>query len=135
MAEKTLDLAPIIEWLDAGAAPARRSQEVLQHLCQRLVGGGIALHRVAVFVRTLHPNVAGRAFIWHAANNLVEIVTAALGIQDTEQYQKSPGFAKAMNLEEPPVVSPLYANPLDKFKEKGLHQWGMSIDLSSCVGC
>ena len=52
-----------------------------------------------------------------------------------EQYQKNPGFAKAMNLEEPPVVSPLYPNPLDKAKAKGLHQWGMTIDLNSCVGC
>jgi molybdopterin-containing oxidoreductase family iron-sulfur binding subunit len=51
------------------------------------------------------------------------------------QYQKNPGFTKAMNLEEPPVVSPLYPNPLDKIKEKGLHQWGMAIDLNSCVGC
>jgi molybdopterin-containing oxidoreductase family iron-sulfur binding subunit len=54
---------------------------------------------------------------------------------NVEQYRKNPGFVKAMNLEEPPVVSPLYPNPLDKVKEKGLHQWGMTIDLNSCVGC
>src|SRR5437867_2768299 len=52
-----------------------------------------------------------------------------------EQYRKNPGFVKAMNLEAPPVVSPLYPNPLDKLMAKGLHQWGMAIDLSSCVGC
>jgi len=45
---------------------------------------------VAVFVRTLHPNVAGRGFVWHQPSNVVEIVTAPVGIQDTEQYLRSP---------------------------------------------
>ncbi len=52
-----------------------------------------------------------------------------------DHYLGNNQFVKAMNLEEPPVVRPLYPNPLDKVKEKGLHQWGMAIDLSSCVGC
>jgi molybdopterin-containing oxidoreductase family iron-sulfur binding subunit len=52
-----------------------------------------------------------------------------------EQYRKNPKFADTMKPEEPPVVSPLYPNPLDKTKANGLHQWGMSIDLNRCVGC
>jgi molybdopterin-containing oxidoreductase family iron-sulfur binding subunit len=52
-----------------------------------------------------------------------------------EQYRKNPAFAKKMKPEEPPVVSPLYPNPLDTTKANGLHQWGMSIDLNRCVGC
>jgi ferredoxin len=36
---------------------------------------------------------------------------------------------------EPPVVSPLYPNPLDTTKANAMHQWGMSIDLNRCVGC
>jgi adenylate cyclase len=90
MAAQGIDTAPITDWLDHGAAPATMPQEVLKLLCNRLVEQGIPLHRVAVFVRTLHPNVAGRGFIWHERQNLVEIVTAELGIQDTEQYQRSP---------------------------------------------
>jgi adenylate cyclase len=90
MAAKSIDISPIQEWLDAGAPPAQGPQEVLKHLCRRLVDLGLPLHRVAVFVRTLHPNVAGRGFIWHQPQDLVEIVTAEIGIQDTEQYLKSP---------------------------------------------
>jgi len=54
-----------------------------------------------------------------------------------EQYEKHPKFAKAMDLPEPPIMDSIYPNPLDKFKNdpKISHQWGMSVDLTSCVSC
>ena len=52
-----------------------------------------------------------------------------------EQYREQPAFAKAMIMEEPKGAAPLYPNPFDELKLKGLHQWGMSIDLNRCVGC
>jgi hypothetical protein len=36
-----------------------------------------------------------------------------------------------MDLEKPPNAEPLYANPLAVKLLKGIHQWGMSIDLNS----
>ncbi len=90
MAAQELNVQPIVEWLDHGAQPARAPQDVLLHLAHRMVERGISLYRVAVFVRTLHPNVAGRAFIWNAARDLVEVTSAEYGIQDTEQFLKSP---------------------------------------------
>jgi adenylate cyclase len=90
VADQALDVQPIVEWLDAGAAPAQHPQQVLLHLCHQLLDLGIPLYRVAVFVRTLHPNVAGRGFIWTERTDAVEITSAPIGIQDTEQYLKSP---------------------------------------------
>jgi molybdopterin-containing oxidoreductase family iron-sulfur binding subunit len=52
-----------------------------------------------------------------------------------DQFRKNPSFAQVMNGEQPPVVSPLYPNPLDTARLHGMHQWGMSIDLNRCVGC
>src|SRR5690242_4456039 len=52
------------EWLTDGARSAPQPQQVLAQLCERLVACGIPLWRVAVFIRTLHPNVMGRRFVW-----------------------------------------------------------------------
>ena len=82
-----------------------------------------------------------------------------------DQYEKHPDFAKNFDLESPghsahiakekvgmpPVERPvgIYEHPYTAYQQRGsqvgvqlkgvfasdLHQWGMSIDLSSCVGC
>ena len=51
-------------WLIDGARSAMDSGAVLGELCGRLVEGGLPLARVGVFVRTLHPQLMGRSFVW-----------------------------------------------------------------------
>src|SRR5258707_15363345 len=58
------DTKAVADWLVDGARSAAEPHQVLAELCDRLVGCGIALWRVAVFVRTLHPEVMGRRFLW-----------------------------------------------------------------------
>jgi len=90
VAEPELNVRPIIDWLERGAAPATEPHEVLQLLATRMLEAGLPLYRVAVFVRTLHPNLIGRAFIWNADRNQVEMTSAEYGLQDTDQYLQSP---------------------------------------------
>jgi MoCo/4Fe-4S cofactor protein with predicted Tat translocation signal len=52
-----------------------------------------------------------------------------------DEFQKRPDFAQEMHDKEPPVVAPLYPNPFDEAKKTAVHQWGLTVDLSSCVGC
>ncbi len=49
-----------------------------------------------------------------------------------ERYQEDPSFAQTMGMDHhiPPNIS-LYSNPPYTSKE----QWGMSIDLNTCIGC
>jgi molybdopterin-containing oxidoreductase family iron-sulfur binding subunit len=51
------------------------------------------------------------------------------------EFSRNPDFAQEMHSKEPPVVAPLYPNPLDSAKTTALHQWGLTVDLTACVGC
>jgi len=63
---------------------------VLLQFCHRLDALGVPLYRAGVFVRTLHPNVLGRAFIWQADRDAVEITEAAHEMLESEVFLKSP---------------------------------------------
>lgn len=66
----TFDTTKIADWLIDGARSAANPPDVLATLCDRLVDCGIPLWRAAVFVRTLHPNVTGRRFLWRLGHGV-----------------------------------------------------------------
>jgi adenylate cyclase len=85
----TSDIKAVVEWLIDGARSAPQPQQVLTQLSERLVACGIPLWRVAVFVRTLHPNVMGRRFTWRPDAE-VELTEAPFELLETEYFRDSP---------------------------------------------
>jgi adenylate cyclase len=83
------DVKAAVDWLVDGARSAPQPHQVLAELCERLVACGIPLWRVAVFVRTLHPNVMGRRFIWRPGAE-VEMSEAPFELLETAEFRDNP---------------------------------------------
>ena len=77
------------EWLIDGARSAPEAPDVLDQLVRRLVDAGLTLWRVAVFVRTLHPNVMGRRFSWRRGE-AVSVAAAPYQMFDSPAFKDSP---------------------------------------------
>jgi adenylate cyclase len=98
----------VTAWLIDGARSARRPQDVLAQLCDQLLACGIPLWRVAVFVRTPHPDLMGRRFMWRHGED-VQVSEAANALTQGPEFQDSPvaqiystGRAIRRRLIEPP---------------------------------
>ncbi|HXU59185.1 MAG TPA: adenylate/guanylate cyclase domain-containing protein, partial [Verrucomicrobiae bacterium] len=76
-------------WLIDGARSAMDSAAVLGQLCERLVEGGLPLARVGVFVRTLHPQLMGRSFVWQPGAEVQTNLAPAAFVLSAE-YLESP---------------------------------------------
>ena len=83
------ELAKIIIWLMDGARSAPTPEGFLKETCERLVASGIPLWRAAAFVRTLHPDTYGRAFIWRVGEEVV-VASADFDIEKTPEFIRSP---------------------------------------------
>src|SRR5215469_4999645 len=83
------DIRAAVDWLTDGARSAPQPEQVLAQLSERLVDCGIPLWRVAVFVRTLHPQVMGRRFVWRPGAE-VEISEAPYELLETATFRESP---------------------------------------------
>ncbi len=83
------DIRGIIAWLDDGARSAPDPQELMAALCRRLAGAGIPLERAAIFVTVLHPDIAGRIYVWRRGRP-VESSEAAHDLLGSEAFLAGP---------------------------------------------
>ena len=83
------DITSVVEWLVDGARSAPEPHQVLAEGSERLCRCGIPLWRVEVFVRTLHPNSPGRAFVWRPGE-AVQVRPADFELFESEEFRNSP---------------------------------------------
>jgi adenylate cyclase len=83
------DVSELVAWLVAGAHDAPTPQELMTGICERLVAAGIPLDRGAIFVLVLHPDIAGRSFIWRRGQP-VEASDAGYDVLESERFLTNP---------------------------------------------
>jgi adenylate cyclase len=83
------DLKQISDWLIDGARSAVSPPDMVGELCESLVRAGLPLWRVGIFVRTLHPDILGRNFIWRPGAG-VTTSTADFSLLDSPEFINSP---------------------------------------------
>ncbi|MEA2887102.1 MAG: adenylate cyclase [Bradyrhizobium sp.] len=83
------DLKALTDWLIDGARSEPNPAKMMAEACERAVAAGLPLWRVGIFIRTLHPDIFGRRFIWKPGSD-VEIGTVDFSFQDSPEFSNSP---------------------------------------------
>ena len=83
------ELQKLTEWLIDGARTAPNPTRMMAETCERLVAAGLPLWRVGVFIRTLHPDIVGRNFIWRPGAE-VTVGSANYDVLDSPGFLNSP---------------------------------------------
>ncbi|MEX0405367.1 adenylate/guanylate cyclase domain-containing protein [Aquibium sp. LZ166] len=79
----------LVNWMIDGARPSASAHTIIDGICRRLVAAGVPIDRFALFINTLHPNVAARRFTWTAADG-VKMGEGAIGLFSEDQYIRNP---------------------------------------------
>ncbi len=82
--------AALLDWLADGGRSEGGAPKFMEQICLRLVDAGIPLWRTGVFVRTLHPQVFGRSFVWRPGAPEVTVFTADFDVLESDEYRASP---------------------------------------------
>ena len=119
----TPSIGATITWLTEGARTASSPEDVVKQLCSQLCAAGLAIDRCAVFIRTLHPNVLGRRFLWNPGDD-VDVAEADYEIQEQDIYRLSTIFAvqetgRAIRLRLTSPDCPSDYNIVDDLREEG----------------
>jgi adenylate cyclase len=90
--EQTMDMSEldsVTKWMIDGAPSAPTPTAFLKQVCERLTKAGMPLYRVGAAVRTLHPDLLGRVFIWRPGED-VAVLPITFDTPDSPEFKNSP---------------------------------------------
>ncbi|MFT3712093.1 MAG: adenylate/guanylate cyclase domain-containing protein [Archangium sp.] len=79
----------IFDWLVDGAPGAPTPMAVLERMGPELRAAGVPVERMAAFVRTLHPSIMGRRFVWNASDGKTQVGEASWEFLQSEIFKRS----------------------------------------------
>src|SRR5271168_5324122 len=92
----------VVEWLTGDECHELDDAGLIASLGRRLRAVGLPIDRLTLHLRTLHPEILGRAVAW-SPNEPVEIHDREHGIEGSADYLDSP-LHRVMDMDEPLAV-------------------------------
>ncbi len=83
-------VAAIEDWLLGPAVAETDLLQLYESLVWRMIAAGLPLDRASLHVGTLHPQLLGFAWIWNAADGLMDEVKVDASSRETDQYLRNP---------------------------------------------
>jgi adenylate cyclase len=79
----------LIDWMIDGARPGGSARQLIEGVGRRLVGAGVPIGRFAIFVSTLHPNIAGRRLLWTPEGGMT-MTEGGIDLYSRDDYVRNP---------------------------------------------
>jgi adenylate cyclase len=80
----------VFQWLVDGAPGAPTPMATIARMCTELVTAGVPVARCEAFVRTLHPHIAGRSFVWTPERPDVEVREQTYAFLTSTEFLQNP---------------------------------------------
>ncbi len=81
---------PLVPWLVHEAWHAATTQDLVARFVEAVRAADVPLYRLAIVIRTLHPQLTGASYTWHRETSEVKESFVAHEILQSEQYLNSP---------------------------------------------
>jgi adenylate cyclase len=81
---------PLLEWLTGEAWSSVNTIDLVEKFVACVIENGIPVSRFRLFIRTLHPQMFARAFLWTRESNAVEAYDAPYRVMESAEFRNNP---------------------------------------------